>query len=61
MKQTLFAFFFSAALATAQSTTGALVGTVSDATGAVITRTKIRVVNEATGITLETSTNAAGE
>lgn len=46
---------------TAQSITGRLVGTVRDATGAVIAGAKVRVTNTGTGATLETTSNADGD
>ena len=45
----------------AQSTTGALVGTVSDATGAVVAGVRIRVTNTATEAFVDTVTNASGD
>jgi len=61
MTQRIFLFLLCAAAALAQSTTGALVGTVSDSTGAVVAGAKVRVTNEGTGVTVETVTNSAGD
>ena len=47
--------------ACAQSTTGILVGTVSDATGAVVGGVRIRVTNTATEAFVDTVTNASGD
>src|SRR5215210_432808 len=44
-----------------QSTTGTLVGTVSDATGAVVAGVKIRVTNTGTGLFVDTVTNTSGD
>jgi hypothetical protein len=45
----------------AQSTTGTLVGTVTDASGAVVEGVKIRVSNIGTGTYVDTVTNASGD
>ena len=45
----------------AQSTTGTIVGTVRDSTGAVIAGAKVRVTNAGTGAVLETLSNANGD
>lgn len=45
----------------AQSTTGTIVGTVRDSTGAVIAGAKVRVTNAGTGSVLETLSNANGD
>ncbi|MGH9630897.1 MAG: carboxypeptidase-like regulatory domain-containing protein, partial [Bryobacteraceae bacterium] len=45
----------------AQSTTGTIVGTVSDATGSVVAGVKIRVTNTGTGTFVDTVTNASGD
>src|SRR5688572_23894646 len=42
----------------AQSTSGTLVGTVRDSTGAVVAGAKVRVTNAGTGAVLETLSNA---
>ena len=44
-----------------QAVSGTVVGTVSDSTGASIANTEVQASNAATGITLDTKTNAAGE
>src|SRR5436190_3220687 len=48
-------------VAYAQSTTGTLVGTVTDATGSVVAGAKIRVTNVGTGVSIDTVTNASGD
>src|SRR5262249_27413681 len=45
----------------AQNTTGTLVGTAKDPSGAVIAGVKVRAVNEATGISFDAETNASGD
>jgi len=54
---TLFAF---TANASAQTSTGQIIGTVLDPSGAVVAGAKVVIKNEATGITYETSTTTAG-
>jgi hypothetical protein len=44
----------------AQTTTGALSGTVTDPAGAAVANTKIEIVNQATGVTAALITNDAG-
>ena len=44
-----------------QSTYGALIGTVSDSSGAVVISAKVEVANEATGSTRSTAVNAQGD
>lgn len=51
----------SAALALAQSTSGTLVGTVTDSSGAVVPGAKVTAINEGTGIRTETSSNQNGD
>jgi Carboxypeptidase regulatory-like domain len=54
--------FLNPGIAFAQATnTGTVVGVVSDQTGAVVAGTKVTLVNAATGTTLTTTTNGAGE
>jgi hypothetical protein len=45
----------------AQSTSGTLVGTVRDSTGAVVAGAKVRVSNAGTGAVVETQSNANGD
>ena len=45
----------------AQSTSGTLVGTVRDSTGAVVTGAKVRISNTGTGAVLETLSNENGD
>ncbi len=47
-------------LAWAQSTTGALSGTVTDPAGAVVVGAKVEVINEATGVVTPLTTNDVG-
>ncbi|MFN7920236.1 MAG: carboxypeptidase regulatory-like domain-containing protein [Bryobacteraceae bacterium] len=61
MKRVVASLFLSFAGLLAQSTTGALVGTVSDPSGGVIAGVKIRVINDGTGVTVETTSNTAGD
>ncbi|MCC6589207.1 MAG: carboxypeptidase regulatory-like domain-containing protein [Bryobacterales bacterium] len=53
-------FFGTAALCLAQSGTGAVQGTVKDATGAVIPKAKVTVVHTATARQFNTETNEVG-
>ncbi|MCA2964213.1 MAG: TonB-dependent receptor [Acidobacteriaceae bacterium] len=53
--------FALAASAMAQSTTGTLIGTVTDSSGAAVAGAKVRVTNLGNGATLETSSGATGE
>ena len=48
-------------LAHGQSTTGAVVGTVTDPTGAVIAGVKVKITNTGTATAAETATNASGD
>ena len=50
-----------AGMASAQVTTGTLVGIVKDATGAAIANTPVTAVNEETGVVYSGKTNSAGE
>jgi hypothetical protein len=52
---------FCTATLNAQSTTGTLLGTVKDPSGSVVPGAKVQVVNEATGIAVEASTNESGD
>ena len=45
----------------AQSTSGTLVGTVRDSTGAVVAGAKVRISNAGTGAVLETQSNGDGD
>src|SRR5262245_39324845 len=52
---------FSAGACLAQTTTGSIVGTVSDPSGAVVAGATVTVTNEGTGIVaIKTTTDAAG-
>jgi hypothetical protein len=48
-------------LALAQIDTGSIVGTVRDASGAAVPKASIQVTNTATGVSVNTETNSAGE
>jgi hypothetical protein len=62
MKKSCFTLFcVCACLAFGQSTTGTLVGTVTDPTGAVIAGARVRVANEGTGVNFDAVTNASGD
>ena len=58
-----FASLFAVALAglNAQSTTGTLVGTVRDSSGAFVAGAKVRITNTGTGATLDTLSNHSGD
>ncbi len=45
----------------AQSTQGTINGVITDTAGAVIAHASVKIVNEATGVTLHTTTNDAGK
>jgi hypothetical protein len=45
----------------AQGTTGRIVGRVTDPSGAVVAGVKVTLINEATGITRESTSNASGD
>src|SRR5690349_12173862 len=51
----------SSTLTLAQSTGGRVLGLVSDTTGAVLSGVKITLVNEATGVSSEATTNTNGD
>src|SRR5512146_1253975 len=55
-----FALCAFSATVSAQTATGRVIGTVSDAQGAVVPDAKVSVTNTATGITSTTVTNANG-
>ena len=57
----LLLFAFSCASAFSQVTTGALVGTVTDASGGVIAGARITVTHEGTGIASRFTTNSSGD
>jgi Carboxypeptidase regulatory-like domain len=57
----LCAFTLMAALAAGQSTGGRLLGRVADPSGAVLANVKVTLVNEATGVSRDTQTNASGD
>jgi outer membrane receptor protein involved in Fe transport len=48
-------------LLSAQGTTGRIVGRVADPGGAVLSNVKVTLVNEATGVTRDTTTNESGD
>lgn len=52
---------FSATPAFGQSTSGDIVGTVKDASGALITTATVTITNETTGVSVTAKTNSAGE
>jgi len=54
------ASLFSAANALAQSGAGSIQGTIQDASGAVIPSAQIHVLNEATGVSNDTTSNSSG-
>src|SRR4051794_3184922 len=54
------AFFLLVSLGSAQSGSGTLTGTVKDATGAPVPAARIRIVNTASGVSVETISNAEG-
>ena len=57
-----FLFLFLAAVsAVAQTTTGTIVGTIRDSSGAIITGAKIRVTNEGTNIAISVTSNDSGD
>jgi hypothetical protein len=53
-------FFFSCVLSLAQSTTSAVNGTVTDATGAIVVGANITVTNVATGVTYSATSDSIG-
>src|SRR5262245_7144460 len=60
MRYLLYLLLIASASAQATSGGGSVVGTVKDATGAVIPNAKVRVTNTATEVTHPTVTNADG-
>src|SRR5690349_24505803 len=54
-------FIACASSAFAQIDRGAIVGRVVDASGAVVPKANVTVLNKATGVTITTSTNEIGE
>jgi hypothetical protein len=50
-----------AACLTAQETTGRIVGTITDATGAVVPNAKVTATNDSTGLSRETVTGSQGD
>ncbi len=61
MRTTIFLSLWAVGYLSAQNTTGTLVGTVTDPSGAAIHGAKLRVTNEGTGIGVETTTNDSGD
>jgi hypothetical protein len=57
----LLALGFFTLPAFSQSTSGRIVGRVADPTGAVLANVKITLINEATGASRDTQTNASGD
>src|SRR5579875_4045108 len=57
----LLAMFWTAGTLLAQIDTGSIVGTVRDASGALINNAAITLTDKATGQTLKTTSNSAGE
>jgi hypothetical protein len=53
--------FVAAVIAVAQTTTGTIVGTIRDSSGAIITGAKIRVTNEGTNIAITVTSNDSGD
>ncbi|HUI43798.1 MAG TPA: TonB-dependent receptor [Terriglobia bacterium] len=56
----LFAFMLAAQPAPAQQSLGSMTGTVTDATGAVVPATQVKIQNVNTGLTVNTTTNGSG-
>ncbi|MGH9628575.1 MAG: TonB-dependent receptor domain-containing protein [Bryobacteraceae bacterium] len=56
----LLLIFLSAALLVSQTTTSTLTGVVQDSSGGTIPGAKVQVVNEASGVAVQTETNAIG-
>ncbi|HWZ52258.1 MAG TPA: TonB-dependent receptor [Granulicella sp.] len=56
-----FLLFFSASVMHAQFDNGSMVGTIHDATGAVISNANVTITNTATGQVTKASTNGAGD
>lgn len=57
----MIAFSLASSFAAAQQTSGDLVGTIKDPTGAVIPGASVKVTNEATGVSSATSSGSAGD
>ena len=57
----VFVFAFLAALCFAQTQTARLVGTVKDATGAVVPNAKVSAVHNETKTVTDTTSNVSGE
>jgi hypothetical protein len=57
----LFSFFAITAIAAAQTITGSVRGTVTDASGAVVAGVNVTATDAATGVTTSTVTNRAGQ
>jgi hypothetical protein len=55
------AVLVNAATASAQTATGQIIGSVKDTSGAVITKVKVTVTNQETGLTRATTTNDQGD
>src|SRR5688572_30180330 len=58
---TLLVITLAATTVHAQTTTGAFLGFVTDAQGAVLGGAKVTAINEATGLTRTVTTNSSGE
>src|SRR5262245_38304699 len=61
LSSTFLAIAVIAAICHAQTTTGAFIGFVTDAQGALIRGAKVTAINEATGLTRTVTTNSSGE
>ncbi|MGH9751589.1 MAG: carboxypeptidase-like regulatory domain-containing protein, partial [Blastocatellia bacterium] len=61
LSSTFLALALIAAASPAQTTTGAFLGIVTDASGAVIGDAKVTVTNETTGLTRNVTTTSSGE
>ncbi|MFN7918976.1 MAG: TonB-dependent receptor [Bryobacteraceae bacterium] len=55
------AFLLSSIAAVAQVSTGEIIGTITDSTGAVVSNAKITASNAATGLSRETTTSSTGD
>src|SRR4249920_15707 len=58
--RSLMLFVCACATAFGQGTTSRVLGTVQDATGAVVPQASVKLINEGTRLTFETSTSASG-
>ncbi|MBI3208098.1 MAG: carboxypeptidase regulatory-like domain-containing protein [Candidatus Solibacter usitatus] len=56
-----FLLFFLSCACWGQITTGGIVGTIKDSTGAVIANAPVRLINEGTNISQQTKTNGTGD